>query len=241
MSSTDLGSNQVDRIVERATKFLSAASQVPAIRVRLDQGGYSADEHEAGWQLLLEVLGYRGRSLVAVPAAEIRQREATAELDQWDGPAFERARAALSRSFPAQAAYVFEGLTAAEGAAAIGAVRTFLDRVAALRDGSDPGRTATRDADAQAAALLATRRVVDAAEEARLRGLIAEATRLADPRVFSESEPSSRQRAARALEAWLADWRSTARALITRRDHQIRLGLAERRAPKEVKSAEADD
>src|SRR5690606_16775402 len=125
------------------------------------------------------------------------------------------------------AAYVFEGLTAKTGADAIGAVRTFLDRVAALRNGTDPQRASTREQDGQAAALLATRRIVDEAEEARLRGLIEEATRLADmPPLPPEPDPSQRQQTARALEAWLNDWRSTARVLITRRDHQIRLGLA---------------
>lgn len=39
-----------------------------------------------------------------------------------------------------------------------------------------------------------------------------------------------RQKVARELEAWLRDWRETARVLVTRRDYQIRLGLAERRA-----------
>jgi hypothetical protein len=33
-------------------------------------------------------------------------------------------------------------------------------------------------------------------------------------------------------EGWLADWRATARSLVTRRDHLIRLGLAERRTAK---------
>jgi hypothetical protein len=232
METSSLSSTQIDRIVERAIKFLSAASQLPAIRARLDAGGYNEEEHRTGWNRTLELLGYRAQPDVAVPSAQLRQQQATAELDQWDGPAFDRARAALERRFPAQAAYVFRGLTAKTGAEAIGSVRTFLDRVAALRDGSDPQRTSTREADAQAAALLATRRIVDDREEARLRALIEDATSLADLPTLAEPDPSQRQSAARALDDWLRDWRGTARVLITRRDHQIRLGLAERRSAK---------
>jgi hypothetical protein len=36
----------------------------------------------------------------------------------------------------------------------------------------------------------------------------------------------------RMLDAWLRDWRESARVLIQRRDHQIRMGLAERRTGK---------
>lgn len=229
MTTTDLSSSQIDRIVARAIKFLGAASQVPAIRARLDQGGYNEQEHSAGWTQTLELLGYRKQPEVALPAAQIRQRQATAELDQWDGPAFERARAALDHRFPTQATYVFEGLTAKVGTEAVGAVRTFLDRVAALRDGSDPKREKQRAEDAQAAALLATRRIVDQAEDTRLRALLDQATSLADLPELNEPDPSQRKLAARALDAWLRDWRGTARVLITRRDHLIRLGLAERR------------
>jgi hypothetical protein len=180
----------------------------------------------------------------AIAAAEreldLGQREATAQLDQWDGANFDRARAALDHRHPDQSAYVFDNLSAKSGAEAIGSVRTFLDRVAALRDGTDSARTSTRDADKAAAALLATRRIVDADEERRLRALIADATSLAELPVIAEPDPTKRQQTARKLDAWLRDWRETARVLITRRDHQIRLGLAERRAPKAEAAASTE-
>ena len=146
-------------------------------------------------------------------------------------------------------------------------IYTFLDRVAALRDGSDAARANTRTEDRAAAELLAARRGVAAKlerdvalaglskrlatvetgapmatsldalryrgpEEARLRGLIAEATSLADMPAPLEPDPSDLDKKASALQGWLRDWRETARVLVTRRDYQIRLGLAERRMTK---------
>jgi hypothetical protein len=52
--------------------------------------------------------------------------------------------------------------------------------------------------------------------------------------------PNLREQTARALDAWLRDWRETARVLVTRRDYQIRLGLAERRASKDDASELVD-
>jgi hypothetical protein len=109
------------------------------------QGGYTEEEHRQGWELVLELLGYK-TNLQGSPVA-LRQREATAELDQWDGENFERARAALDHRFPDQSAYVFDNLSAKSGAESIAAVRTFVDRVAALRDGSDAARADKRSAD----------------------------------------------------------------------------------------------
>jgi hypothetical protein len=240
MSSSELTQAHIDTLTERGTKFLGAASQVPAIRAALERGGYNEAEHGRGWELLLELLGFKNPTLPEVTGEQQRQREAVAELDAYDGPAFDRARAALEHRFPAQAAYVFEGLSARSGTESIGAVRTFVDRVAALRDGSDSTRTATRAEDAAAAALLAARRIIDGQEEQRLRGLIGEATRLAHAPSAPAADPTRRQRVARELELWLRDWRETGRVLVTRRDHQIRLGLAERRSPSAPESRAND-
>jgi hypothetical protein len=200
MDETEFSQAQIDLLIERGIKFLSGASQVPAIRLGLDRGGYSEEEHKQGWDLQLELLGYK-TALGGSPSA-LLQREATAQLDQWDGANFDRARAALDHRHPDQSAYVFDNLSAKSGAEAIGSVRTFLDRVAALRDGTDSARTSTRDADKAAAALLATRRIVDADEERRLRALIADATSLAELPVIAELDPTKRQQTARKLDAW---------------------------------------
>ncbi len=230
MADNELTPAQIDAITERGTKFLSAASQNENIRVMLDRGGYTEEEHKRGWEMLLDLLGYKNTASSA-SGPPLRQRQAAAELDAYDGPSFDRARAALDHRFPSQAAYVFEGLTAKTGAESIGAVRTFVDRVASLRDGTDPTRVNTREDDTAAAALLASRHIIDADEERRLRALIAEATSLADMPTLSVPSPSARQQTARTLDAWLRDWRETARVLVTRRDYQIRMGLVTRRSP----------
>jgi hypothetical protein len=229
MFDVEFTPQQIDRMCERATKFLGAVSQVPAIRSLLHLGGYTAGEHAHGWDLLLRLLGYQQATDPVGSPQEIRQRAATVALDEWDGRGFERARAALDHRFPSQSRYVFDGLCAGTGAEAIGTVRTFLDRVAALRDGTDLARSATRDADREAAELLVVRRITHPAEEQRLRTLIAEATSLPDLPPPAQPDPTLRQQTAHELAAWLRDWRETARVLVVRRDYLIRLGLAERR------------
>jgi hypothetical protein len=226
-----LTETQIDRITGRATKFLGALSRNSKLRrILMSQGGYTADEHTQGWSLLLGVLGYRNPLPRNVPESS-PAAAAVVELDLYDGPHFARAQSALERSFPAQEQYVFHGLSPKTGFASVGAVKIFVDRISALRTGSDPARAATREEDRAAAELLAQRRIIDTDSEAHLRGLIAQATELAAAlEEQPKPAPDERQTSARALDAWLKEWRESARALITRRDYQIMLGLAQRRA-----------
>jgi hypothetical protein len=239
----ELSELEIERLVERATKFLGALSRNPAIRDILVAGGYGPEEHQRGFELLFEVVGYRPAETFA-PEPEQAAHDASAELDGWDDQAFNRTRFALEHHFPEQARYLFANLKPARGFKAVAAVRTFLDRVVALRDGKDPQRAASRAADAEAVKLLERRRILSEAEIARLRELIDQAKRLADaappPRI---PDPSRRQLVARQLRAFLNDWRETARVLVTRREYQIQLGLAERRRAKgsAMAAAEPDD
>ena len=55
-------------------------------------------------------------------------------------------------------------------------------------------------------------------------------------------EPDGRLEALRALRAWYIDWAETARVVLTRRDHLIRVGLATRKRsqpPMPISVAEA--
>ena len=225
---------QIERTIARAMKFLGTLSRNGQIRSALERGGYNADEHSEGWSLLLELLGYSATS-PQVDTFSSPSSDAMNELDQWDGPNFARARAALEHKHPEQAAYVFAGLTAKTAAESVAAVQTFLDRVATLRKGSDAHRKAWKADDKAAAALLAERQILDAATEAHLRTLIKTATTLASApstaQLADAASPEARLLTAASLEAWLSDWRETARVLITRRDYHISLGLAQRRAP----------
>jgi hypothetical protein len=225
--SKSLSDLQVDRVCQRALKFLGTLSRNGQIRRILDQGGYTAEEHQQGWALALEVLGY---STGAAHAEDTSPASAAiAELDQWDGPNFARARAALEHKFPEQAAYVFSGIAAKSGAESVAAVQTFLDRIDVLRGGTDGARKASKAADKSAVDLLAKRRIVDAKTGAHLRSLIASATTLAPAGKDIAQVPEDRQVLVLRLEAWLNDWRETARVLVTRRDYRIALGLAQRR------------
>jgi hypothetical protein len=218
---------------ERGTKFLGTLSMEPQIFRIMVEHGYSQNEHREGWDLALPVLGYNPRASSG-GGAPSSQSEAITALDQWDEPNFARALAALQRLHPAQCEYVFrDGLTAAEGAAAIASVQTFKDRVVALRDGTDPGRAETREADKAAVETLAKRKIFDAEIETKLSTWLNTAKGVSLPTDASLENTPAFQAAARAFKAWLEDWRETARTTVTRRDYLIRLGLARRRSRKD--------
>src|SRR5690606_37838427 len=113
------------------------------------------------------------------PAPGTPQEGAIAELDLWDGPNFVRARAALERLYPDQARYLFNHLNAQTGAASVASVNTFLDRVDALRDGTDADRASRRDDDKAAVKVLVERRILSPEIEQHLRDLIQSARGLA--------------------------------------------------------------
>jgi hypothetical protein len=234
--SRDLNPAEIQRDINRGTKLLGTLSRVPDIRRIMVGRGYTEEEHQLGWRLLLGVMGWTPEADVSEePIGPITQDQAIAELDQWDGPNFAIARAALARLHPAQGDYIFLNLTAQTGPAAVGSVKTYLDRVVALRDGSDPSREATRAKDRAAVQTLELRKVAGPELETHLYGLISEATKLAPEPVgdAAAADPAADyQQAAKDLHNWLTDWRETARAVITRRDYLIRLGLAERRSGK---------
>ena len=235
----ELSRAEINRDIMRGVAFLGTLSRSSDIRRILADRGYTNEEHQAGWRSLLEVMGWKPDLPVSESVSAIEQEQAIAELDNWDGPNFSIARAVLRRLHPDQEAYIFDNLLAAQGAAAVGSVKTYLVRVSAMREGTDPSRAALREEDRAAVASLETRKVAGAELEAHLAALIETATTAApiapDP---VDEGPSERQQAARRLHAWLADWRETARVVITRGDYLIRLGLVNRRTGRETTAEE---
>ncbi len=230
----------IDRDIERGTRFLRALSTVSAIRRILVQAGYTTPVHQEGWGMLLTLLGYTPAGADMPPPDANPPEKAIAELDMWDGPNFTRARAALEHLHPDQARYIFAGLAPTTGAAAVATVKTFLDRVQALRDGTDNGRAGSRDDDTAAVESLEKRGIVNADIETHLRKQIETAMQLAPAPVDADRvDEVAYMSTAVAFHAWLTDWRATARAVMTRRDYLIRLGLAQRRRGKVA--IEADD
>jgi hypothetical protein len=243
----ELSRAEINRDVLRGVSFLGTLSRSPDIRRILADRGYTVEEHQTGWRNLLEVMGWKPDQSEFVGVSAIEQERAMAELDNWDGPNFSIARAVLRRLHPDQEAYIFENLNAAQGAAAVGSVKTYLNRVGALRNGTDPSRAALREEDRAAVVSLETRKVAGVELEAHLAALV-ETAMTAAP-IASEPPvggPDEYQQAARRLHAWLADWRETARVVVTRGDYQIRLGLINRRvrsasdAEEELETTEED-
>jgi outer membrane biosynthesis protein TonB len=207
----------------RSLRFLASISKYPAIRERLASRGYSEEDHNEGWALFLRVTGYRQ----APPAATRNEAvvAGVAELDAWVEPNVRIVRATLERHYPEQASFVLAGLENGSGTAAVVTVVTLLDRLDLLQ--SSPEREATREADQAALAMLA-RRGLGPDERTRLRNLTG--TVLSpEPAAPAAVSPLNYEQALRRLRAWYAEWSEVARAVITRRDHLIVLGLARRR------------
>jgi hypothetical protein len=212
----------------RALQLLSAVATVPAIGAAMATRGYSKTEHDEGWQLLQDASG-RARPLQP-PSTDKRVRAAMDEIDAWDEDGFAIAEASLSRHYPAQAAFVLADLHASRGAGAVLGVKTFLDRLDALDH--DPEREATREKDHGALRLLAERGIT-AEERRRLAALVEIATSVAPVDAHAQrAEEHSRQELHEALvrlRAWYDEWSAVGRRVVKRRDHLIRMGLAQRK------------
>jgi len=206
----------------RVLVFLRAIGTTAVIRTALATRGYTAEEHADGWERLHRVAGYGEVKTISL-ALDVEK--AIAEIDAWDEPTFRVCRAALERLHPDQAAFVFDALDSATGAQAIISVGTFLERLDALEN--SPDRKPTRKADHAALATL-SKRGITKEERDRVRKLVETAKGLA-PQVQTDPSAEARQIELVALRAWYDDWSETARSVITRRDHLIRLGLAKRK------------
>lgn len=186
--------------------------------------GDVAPDRERAPALLHEAAGFQREAPPEVPENEAAN--AIAELDAWDERGFLRARASLQRRHPAQAEFVFEGLKASTGAAAVEGVQTFLRRLDALE--SDPARAASREADHAALATLA-RRGIDADERARLTALVAQAQGIAPDAIDNSAQLKQTEAALITLYGWYREWSEVARSVVRSRRQLIYLGLARSR------------
>lgn len=226
----ELHEDEVDQLVVRGLRFLRGAGTRPAVMRLLEHLGYSEEEHYEGWTLLLSLSGYSPSGEAPLVDEGSPAQACIAELDEWSAGHLARARAALHRAFPAQEEYLFNSLEAGPGVAAVEGVRTFLQRLDALAEGSNPRRAACREEDRAAVRLLERRHVIDDASVARLRDLVGRclALSLAAVRAGESEVQHERQLTARRFRSWLEDWEATAAAGITRREHLLSLGLRPR-------------
>jgi len=218
----------------RVARFLQGMGAVAFIRTRLAHGGMTDDDIDEGRQLLLACLAERKATTPELDTEEAKAtREAQAELDAWDEPNFARYSAALYRSARKAHDYVFEDLKASTGPESVKGVATFLARVDKLEKGVNGSPIITKKDDAKAMEVLVTRGLTRD-ERKRLKNLvdIALGPTTTLPEVPEADPDEERLLKLNALKAWFDDWSATARAVLKKRGYLIRLGLANRKAPK---------
>jgi hypothetical protein len=222
---------EIDRWLERGGKFFKAVARNPMVRGALLARGLTDEELAQGWRLYSDLNGFGGESGAQAATPQTAAAQALNQLDAWDAPNFNAARAVLDAHHPEASRFLFENLAPAVGPAAAAGVGLLLDRVGALRDGKAKG--VSPEQGRAAVELLAQRKIVDAAREAELRALIDAVKRGARPEeLMAAAERDPRKvEVAEAFVRWLREWREIARIAIARRDYRISLGLAQRRRP----------
>jgi hypothetical protein len=223
MSPLDMPSRRVlDETPGKAFTMLQAVGTIVPIHEALKAEGFTAAEMDAAWRLLHNICNYQKPADVG--AIDYRVRDAIVELDAWDEPNLARISATVARLHPEQYEGVMRNLEATTGVAAVLVVERTLDRLDELE----------KSADEKLRAVVQTlaARGYTAAERKRLRDLIAVAKSAPALPAVPADPDEARLPDLLALYRWYRDWSETARAVITRRDWLIRLGLANRRSSK---------
>jgi hypothetical protein len=201
--------------IGKASQFLYAVGRTPTVLNVLRKHGYTAQEHRRGHALV------DAASTKELDASAVDQEvdDALRTLDDWDDKYVPRIGIALTR-FPDIRDMILEGVLVGSADAAVQNVEKILARIASAEEASERGKAvAARLAEID----------IDAAERRRLAGL----TRIArGSKIFKRDvvEEDPAERALLELRDWYYEWSELARHLVTRREHLIRLGLAERRA-----------
>lgn len=217
----------------KVTTLLLASNAVPIICTALAKAGITAARLQHGCELLLACIAQPIPGVVPVDTeAAAAKRQAVAEIDAADEPVFARCRAPLEHNYASACEYLFQDLTASQGPQSVRGMATFLARVSALESGTDPQRAASREQDRKAIEVLAERGF-DKAWRSRMDEKVKMALAPAPPLPDLEPpDPAERRRRLTELKVWFDDVAGTARAVITKRSHLIRMGLAHRRPSK---------
>ncbi len=208
----------------RALDFLCGVASSAEIFGLLATAGYSKKVHEEGLRLLVGVAGCL-ETTVTEPRTSRTHEGAMRVLREWYRTVFRRLRVAAMRLFPEEARGLFANLDLSKSVDEALAARIFLERLDAL--GARSGlRTlfAERGFGRDEAA-----RVGDAVDRTAPPRVAREARTRAGAKPDASKRDESRQARLEALRAWYVDWSETARTLLVRRDHAIRLGLARRK------------
>ncbi|MBK9260956.1 MAG: hypothetical protein IPM54_14230 [Polyangiaceae bacterium] len=232
IAAQSLSRQTLEETPARVLTFLRGVGTTAVIRTVLAARGYTQEDHAEGWERLHRVAGYGEGKTISM---DNDAQKAIAAIDAWDEPTFRVCRAALERLHPDQAAFVFKDLEAATGASSVISVSTFLERLDALEN--SPERKSSRKADHAALATL-SKRGITKEEREKMRKLV-ETAKGFGPEVTPDPTAEARHADLAALRAWYDDWSETARTVIKRRDHLIRLGLAKRKKAAKRATTEA--
>jgi hypothetical protein len=211
----------LDETPRRVFTMLQAVGTMVSINEALVAEGFSQAEQDHAWGLLHNICNYHKDS--AASPIDSRVRNAIVELDAWDEPNLARISATVGRLHPDQYDAMMRNLEATTGVAAVLVVERTLDRLDELEKSTDEKQRAV-------VATLAARGY-DTKERKRLRDLVTVAKSAPTLPVVGADPDEVRLQDLLALYRWYRDWSETARAVITRRDYLIRLGLATRRQP----------
>ena len=218
----------LERTFERTPKFLEGIAESEAIAAALATMGFTVAIHEDGWARYQAARRHRVPAILQSP--DTKAAKAINTLDAWDEGALALTDATLARAFPAQHKHIREGLKATTGIGAVLNTRTWLERVDELA--ASPEDAPSHAKDLAAVAALATVGFTDV-ERTRLWGLVRDAESVSLP-----SEAAQRAAAAHAaLEAqrivaltalydWFFKWSRIGHAVLKRKSHLIKLGLA---------------
>lgn len=232
---------RTERDISRGLKFLRAASSSLPIRRSLARWGYTREIHGQGFELLVELIGYKQPWDLEPHEPPAPQRSALAALEEWCQKGLKPARIAIEHLHPEQGRYLFASWPKVRGGYSFLKVQLFLERLRLLDLGLDPYRGGSREADRLVRKTLEERDILSEEEESRLRALLAGLTGL-PTEVVEEPEPfdgflgddEGYLELAGRFHAWITAWRETARAVISDRRHLIRLGLVKLKRKKRV-------
>lgn len=239
-ATVTVGDETLNETPERASKLLKGISSIRAVRARLRAHGYNAEIHTRGWELVAAANGFTGDEAEWFDDDE-GVAKAIAEIDAADEPLYRILGAALRHRYPEQHRFLFNKLAPSTGAGSVVGMKTFLSRVAKLASG-----TATKNAvNDQLADKLLSLRGLTAARRKELAGWVKTATSLSDDEGADAHEAAeaareaARNKALVALRVWFEEWSEITRNVVSRRDHLIRLGLAEQKRPEKPSTPEA--
>ncbi len=240
----------------RAATFLHVIGSNAPIRAAMQRGGYEQRDHDEGLRLLVASCALHSGGVD--PNDDVAPRAAAAELQRWAITHVPRLEAALARYHP-KVQSPLGGLDFADTAQAVLSMATFLGRLDELDSRSDaagkpespelrtvgPLDEGSSDENRNpgsrpVASIIQTlqQRAFGLRERRQLAELVrvaqhAQLTHIPETNTVGKPQLSAEERALLELHRWYADWKTTAKSLIRRRDWLLSLGLRKRRTARD--------